>query len=118
MLWVKHINKDAYSNPPRVFTLQFFLSHGKELPFREADLPKGDVKKASCIKALTAILLKNRLGVTPEPSADFSPLSTKAPCFLKDADSNQTRMPVNSRWELNRILKRHVQQFASLSGKF
>lgn len=98
VLWVKHINKDAYSNPPRVFTLQFFLSHGKELPFREADLPKGDVKKASCIKALTAILLKNRLGVTPEPSADFSPLSTKAPCFLKDADSNQTRMPVNSRW--------------------
>ena len=87
VLWVKHINKDAYSNSPRVFTLQFFLSHGKELPFREADLPNGDVKKASCIKALTAILLKNRLGVTPEPSADFSPLSTKAPCFLKDANS-------------------------------
>lgn len=83
---------------PRVFTLLFFLSHRKELPFREADLPKGDVKKASCIKALAAILLKNRLGVTPEPSAEFSPLSTKAPCFLKDANSNHARMPVNSRW--------------------
>ena len=47
VLWVKHINKDAYSNLPRVFTLQFFLSHGKELPFREADLSKDYVKKAS-----------------------------------------------------------------------
>ena len=47
MLSVKHINKDAYSTPPRVFTLQFFLSHVKELPFREADLSKDYVKKAS-----------------------------------------------------------------------
>ena len=56
VLWVKHINKDACSNflgfyPP------VLPSHRKELPFRETDLPKGEVKKASWIKALPAVFI-------------------------------------------------------------